>query len=187
MCPDSLILSAYLDGEVPEKWAKEIGKHISTCAVCRVRMADFHTVTRSLREEKDPDFHEVMSRVWHRLEIYHKNRGDDLVPFWKRRIPVPIPMLATAAVLVLILAFTLGFNTVQSIAGKSAERKPAYSENEVSLSVDIQDFEKILRFLEQQDSIKPNVIYLPVLPKNSEFFKGEPAILRAADFKLRQP
>lgn len=80
-CPFAEEVSAYFDGELPSEERARIEAHLETCATCREMLADFRELRATLRP---------------------------VVPLWRRRVAVPLPV-AAMLVLALILAPFVAF------------------------------------------------------------------------------
>lgn len=86
-------VSAWHDGELSDTDAVRIAAHVAQCASCTALVADFDAVRRSVRALRD-------------LRV-----SGVAVPFWRRRIAIPLPIAATLAILfvsALFIAFHRG-------------------------------------------------------------------------------
>lgn len=77
-CPFAEDVSAYFDGEVTAEERARVEAHLETCASCRAMLADF----RDLRAA----FHPV-------------------VPLWRRRVAIPLPVAAVLALALCLAPF----------------------------------------------------------------------------------
>lgn len=51
MCPDSQLLSIYLDGELPSPWKEKMETHLSKCNECREKLVNFRQLRELLKKE----------------------------------------------------------------------------------------------------------------------------------------
>lgn len=106
MCPDQDVLSAYLDGELPDRWRTTVDHHVQGCAACAARLAGLRTLSGLLAADDVPGLDPAMSRVRAVLGAVPR-------PFragrW-RLITVPMPLAVAAAALVMILGGALVFS-----------------------------------------------------------------------------
>ena len=105
------VLSAFLDGEEtdPGQLAAALAR-----PGAREALLDFVELRAGVRDMQDrprPAFYESMSQA---LE------ARDRVPWWRRIVPVPIPVFATAAVMLLVAVLWIGLQG----PGPAAERPP---------------------------------------------------------------
>jgi anti-sigma factor RsiW len=175
MCPDSRVLSVYFDGELPDPWKKRLEDHLSSCSLCREKIALYGSV----REQDDGRLREAEAeareRVWNRLSGRVSAEGPSL---WRRSVSVPLPVAAALALAVLALVFVRG-------------RGPAAPESALAagISVDLPGIvpaagiNGALQYLGNEDSAGFVIIRLP---ENRNFTSsGEPAILKAAEYARR--
>ncbi|HUW41076.1 MAG TPA: zf-HC2 domain-containing protein [Rectinemataceae bacterium] len=132
MCPDRELLSAYVDGEVPEPWNGRLEGHIADCEACAKAVDGFRALSARIRSAGAEGFDEsaALSRMRARMEAALSARGEPALPhrsaaprhsaeFWRRRVALPLPAAAAAAVAVIaLLALTLSgsFTTLRSAA-----------------------------------------------------------------------
>ncbi len=121
MCPDRDLLSAYVDGEVPEPWNGRLKNHIADCGACTRAVEGFRALSGRIRAVGVAEFDEsaALSRMRAGMEAALAAHGEPAVrvsssapghsaEFWRRRIALPLPAAAAAAVaLVALLALTL--------------------------------------------------------------------------------
>ena len=51
MCPENEILSAYIDGEVPFPWNKQIEEHLASCKTCKQKVESYKKVQMQLLKD----------------------------------------------------------------------------------------------------------------------------------------
>ena len=180
MCPDKQTLSAYLDGELGSRWSEFVENHLTGCLKCREVVEGFERVHQRLLELGLPEQYVSKIRVWSRLELYRQNRRLQSLPLWKRRLDLPLPLVAGVFALVAVLGFSLFLSLTGESVGTMKITKAPSGITEVQVAAPIQDLERLLSSLEKQDSSREIFIQLP---SDSEFFIfSEPVLLRAAEY-----
>ncbi len=103
------LISDQLDGELPEAEARAVHEHLRTCASC----LEFAESCRRVREviQRLP---QPTGAIATRLPQHTVN-----VPWWRRRLSVPVPVAAGIAIL-LIGGWALLLQTADTPAGKSS-------------------------------------------------------------------
>jgi len=176
MCPETLSLSAYYDGELSDVSRKSIGKHLEGCPTCRATLEIFAAQHRYLQSETltPPSDHERLDRFWHYVGKFRFGRYHG-VP---RRIGVPLP-LAVAVILALIVA--TGFNFViregDSRPGIIVLAPRSTAPTLVTFSITPSDLESFLSILEGETSGNDITYTLPEGIPVSHF--GDPMIIRS--------
>ena len=183
MCPELRTLSAYLDGETSFHLAESLRIHLRECPQCQARLERLKSVKQQLAKVEHFDDRYSKARVWARLKDSSARGPEDRVALWRRRVNLPLPLVALAAGLFVLLGFTL----VMTVASPDMRMMKITTEpsgiTEVQVAAPIRDLEKILQYLENQETKKESIIQLP---EGSEFFVlGEPVLLRAKDLTLK--
>ncbi|MFP4067675.1 MAG: anti-sigma factor family protein, partial [Spirochaetaceae bacterium] len=93
-------ISAYLDGELPADAAREVERRLEADITTREELEHLRRLRRTLHDAEEPDFHAGHERVWMSLE----DRLGLKPPLWRRRVSLPYPAVAAAAVAVFALA-----------------------------------------------------------------------------------
>jgi anti-sigma factor RsiW len=209
MCPDPQILSVYMDGELPSPWKEKMENHLSECPACKEKFNNFLKLQEALKksthqertivelnERAQPEQalseHEITEKakekIWHRLESRQRFRSRTSV--WQRRLSIPLPVAAAAAVILVLFAavwLRIGQIDKNNAAYASYNEEPAtvfIASDEEPDIMPVADINTILQLLGANDS---NIIILQ-LPETNNFTRsGEPAIIRAADYTRRQP
>ena len=181
MCPDKQILSSFVDGELAGRWETVIEKHVFNCSRCREIVDRYHAIDKQLASLTTPNLSQSKSRVWQLLVAAREELILSTPPFWRRRISVPVPALAAAFTLVLVLGFALFFNLYRNGLSTMKITTEPSGLTEVQVAAPIQDMERLLAALESQTG---NTEVLIQLPEDSEFLVfSEPVLLKAADYR----
>ncbi len=183
MCPDTELLSAYYDEELDRVWETRIAEHVSQCAACQARLAHFSDLTSHLRDLENFDMQASMTRSW---EVIQAATGKRTVALWKRKIAVPVPVLAAAAaVLVCVFGISIYFNVSGSPARQSAAPIAMQPQTEMSpVDFQVNNLNDLLNYLNSKD-LGTNVTIQ--LPKGvDQLSVGKPQLIRAADFNRGQ-
>lgn len=211
MCPDPQLLSIYLDGELPSPWKEKMQEHFTQCSECKakhdnyMRLRELFKKDLSVRRtyverivDKNPacavssertyteaEMQELAKeRVWQKIKSKHLFRRR--FGLTRRRLSVPLPVAAAAAV-ILLLATAVWFRIANS-PGQQTESSNFILAAEERIEgipgfVPAADMNGVLQYLTPDST---NIIILQ-LPESTNFFRsGEPAIIRAADFSRNQ-
>jgi len=177
MCPETLSLSAYYDGELNDVSKQSIEKHLEGCPTCRATLEIFAAQHRYLQSENltPPSSPGRLNRFWHyvgttRFGRYHKG---------PKRIGIPLP-LAVAVILALLVA--TGFNFVtregDSRPGIIVLSPRSAAPTLVTFSITPSELESFLSVLEGETSGDDVIYKLPEGIPVSHF--GDPMIVRSA-------
>lgn len=195
MCPDSELLSVFLDGELPSPWDKRMEKHLSICSECTEQLNILKGIkNQMLQEAKSIDPSEAMARISQRLEnlphrtseganwpsrlkTHLKTHLPNIAPLF-RPIHVPLPLVALTAVLI----FVMGLSLFQNTQGSLSSNQTIATEQSNMPAMDIPS---VLKYLEGRDAGQR--IMVIQLPETSTFSPlGEPAFIKAADYSSRK-
>jgi hypothetical protein len=179
MCPDLATLSALVDGEVEDPWKSRIGRHLDQCAACRRRVEELLQLGGLLREDREPDLRDSMARLGSRLALIGLKRARR-VPLWRRRVVVPLPAAAVAALLMLFLGMSTLVLSFRPDHRSMSIRTQPNGPTEVKISAPIQELEQLLHALDRNASKQELLIRLPDEPRF--LLVGEPQFVREADY-----
>lgn len=180
MCPGGEILSAYLDDEIGAQWNQRIEEHIKRCKSCQTVLEELLMAKQRLQEDKEPDYRSSLKRFKQSLRDIWLKPLLPKVPFWKRRVALPYPVAAIAAVLILFMATSMIFLSSRSQIRRMSIKKEPSGTTEIQVAAPIEDLEVLLKSLDKQ-SLKREIII--TLPEESKFIIiGEPRMLREAEF-----
>lgn len=107
-------VSALVDGELEGQEAQSLREHLTVCAACRQAESDFLLLRRQIQSYRSRAPHVAAER--HALA---RLLGAEHVPFWKRRIALPVPALA------LLMLAVLALGVWMLAARRQRERTPA--------------------------------------------------------------
>lgn len=190
MCYDKITLSAFSDGELEIGKRREIEAHLQTCRRCNSIVIEYqrlHEILSVPEEDQSEEFTIREHNSWNRLQtrIRREKLGTG-VPFWRRRILVPLPLaggvLFAVGILIAALIITpsvlLPDDTATVIAQQvNPEVEAVYNGGDHSLA----ELEKLVQFL----SVQGAAIEVRIeLPSTSHFeVIGEPQLIKAADYR----
>jgi anti-sigma factor RsiW len=171
-CPAGDTLSAFVDGELQAPWEQAIARHAETCPACRQRVVRFQRLRERLANDVAPA--PRLSPPW------QQPPRPKPVPFWKRRIALPLPAAAAAGLAILALGVALTVVAGRADLPWMRIRHAPTGAMEVIVAAPIKDLEQLLRNLDQPPQSTGLVIQLPA---NSPLIMvGEPQLVREADY-----
>lgn len=108
MCPERVLLSPYVDGELDLRKAQRVEAHVAECDRCRLRLRAYQRVSHALLESHEPDVHAAGDRVWRRLDLVVQAARRQ-ASFWTRgvRVTAPVAVAAVVGVTLLITSVAL--------------------------------------------------------------------------------
>ena len=216
MCPEPQLLSIYIDGELPSPWKEKMESHLRDCSICRDKLKNllhmqelFKKETSQRRvyvEKTEPgapeEFalseHELMEKskekIWRRLESDHRFLRGELTHrnirsynMLKRRVSIPIPAAAAAAIVIALLtAFWVNRGSAASNGFAYQSIDPdrtgfiLAAEEEIPSIMPAGDINSVLQYL----GVDRSEVIILQLPESRNFSRsGEPAIIRSADYR----
>ncbi|MFW5742656.1 MAG: anti-sigma factor family protein [Spirochaetota bacterium] len=178
MRPDRAFLSAYLDGEVPERFVGEIEAAIEHDPEVRADYEELRGLRSLLARELPVDVAASATRSWAVVQerIGDKEPQRDV---WHRRVSLPLPVLAAAATVLLALVGVLAWALIP--AGAPGDDALARGNDvDVTIRVDGSNVEHVLRWLVDQNKLGEVNIELP--EQRFEII-GEPALVKPARYE----
>ena len=127
MCIDSQMLSAYLDGELPEPYRTQVEEHLEHCAACRKHLEDMKALDERIRSAEFPE--ELMMRNKDRIFSTLDSKyfeGGKKVSFIRRRLEISLPSLITAAAAVVFI-FIGGFMFFGTSSEQTEDILPSFA------------------------------------------------------------
>ncbi|MDR2729721.1 MAG: zf-HC2 domain-containing protein [Treponema sp.] len=204
MCPDTQLLSIYIDGELPSPWKEKLETHLQQCSSCSKKLFGYRQLRETVRN--DPEFasiEEARDKIWLNLSSHFKvpdnreypgsrnsgsftfnrfNRAKMSRPFWQNHVSIPLPAAAAAVILLLFAVFWL--------RGESKAGLKPDANSSVVLAADEApgiipaDMSSVLKYLDTEGA---DILILR-LPESRKFMNsGEPAIINAVDYSRRYP
>jgi anti-sigma factor RsiW len=197
MCPDTELLSAYFDGEIPEPWKGRMEAHIGACPDCKRALDGFSGLRRGFAADlSSAKLEESGARVLGRLdsELPRAARRRSREGWWTKSVRLPLPLaaaavLAIAAVPALTVVASLGKPRGPSLAAATAAPasqvaqatvvdSSAYrSIDAMEVPTDIQDIDSLLRYLDSQQLPVTISVELPAGRRYG--YAGPPEIIKA--------
>lgn len=178
MRPDRMVLSAYLDGEVPERFVPDIEAAIAVDAEVRREYEELLWLRQRLDTDPPVDIGESARRS--RLAIEARLRSAPArMPVWRRTVSLPLPALAAAALVVIALAGVILWSL---LPGGRPSRNPLArgSDVDVTIRVDGSNMEHVLQWLVDQNKLGEVNIQLP---EQRFQIVGEPVLLKPARYE----
>jgi len=199
MCPDPQLLSIYMDGELPSPWKEKLESHLAECSMCREKLENLKGLFNKIDAlEEQKLMEETKDKIWRKLQlrrqmgtIRRRSRvyGNSV---WQRKISVPLPAAAAAAIVVMFMVALWGrsgsvnnngFASLPVDPSEKVNYTLAAQEEEIPNIIPAADMGNVLQYL---GSDRAEIIILQ-LPENSNFFRvGDPAMVRAADYNTRR-
>ncbi|GHU98086.1 hypothetical protein FACS189483_05650 [Spirochaetia bacterium] len=199
MCPDRQILSVYFDHELPSPWKEQLEAHLERCPACREKLDQFGALSRHIGGNARPGeareaelaarVETAQERVWRnisapaiggQIDSTVKARGG--YRLWNRSITVPVPALAAAAaLLVLVFSAVLVFSPRGTADGQeTAEATMAAGMSpDMPAIIPVSDMSGLLQYLGEDTGD----IVIIRLPESRNFMSdGKPTIIKASDY-----
>ncbi len=176
MRPDARILSAYLDGEVPQRFATEIEASLQRDPGLRAEYEALVALRARLNVDVPFDIAESSRRSWTEIVRRIPDRRKDL---WHRRVAVPLPLFAAAAAIVLVLGGALLWMQLAQPDGTT----PAIARGgdiDLTISVGGEEMERLLQWLVDKNMLGEVNIQLP---EQRFQIVGEPVFVRPAQYE----
>ncbi|MFP4383014.1 MAG: anti-sigma factor family protein [Spirochaetia bacterium] len=173
MCLDNELISAYMDGEVPQPWKDKIKDHLADCSGCRHKAEKYRQVdalislSNQISEDRVAASKASVKAKIHGQLKYAKWESKSV---WNKTVSVPIPVAAAAVILMLMLA---GFLT---LVGVSGTKSPHLGDN-LNITLNPEDVEILLKALQTHEG--EIVIELPEEPQFR--YLSEPELIKASD------
>ena len=167
MCPDLPTISAYYDGELGTRAAREVEEHLDHCTECSELLEFCESLSGRLASE-----HPVVSES----DVLHSKRhiavrslvsGARALRMRELVVPAPVAAVAAAVIIMLSIGLLVTFNrTPDSLVADSAEPT---------------GFQQIFELLDHQAQASPIVFELPATANLR--LVSEPTLIRAAEYR----
>lgn len=108
MCPESALLSSYVDNELGPGAARRVERHVGECRSCRELLRAYQAVSHTLLESREPDVSAAGDRIWRRLDSV-RGALRRQASFWTRgvRVPAPVAVALMAGVTLIITSMAM--------------------------------------------------------------------------------
>jgi anti-sigma factor RsiW len=183
------MLSLYFDGELPSPWKEKLEAHLKECPRCGDRLVEYKGLSKTLGaalfclndgtvlRENHPSEDAAKVRVWQRLCGMDQAVPTAPARFWTRSVPVPLPLVAAfAAALILGFGFFFVKSPVQAVPPDSS-----LAALNMQTLAPVSDLNGLVQYLGNEDS--PDIVIIRLPESRSFISSGEPAIIRAADYR----
>jgi anti-sigma factor RsiW len=179
MRPDDLLLSAYLDGEVPEKYVSEIEDSIETDPGTRARLDALKALRDKLHAVPVPAMEERMVLAYASIARRASVNPRSPVGFRWKQIQLPLPAVAAAAVALVAIAAVAIWSLMPRTPASAPDYLAQGKDVDVTIRVDDADMERVLQWLVDQQMLGEVSIQLP----EQQFeIVGDPVLLKPDDY-----
>jgi len=200
MCPDRQIISLYFDRELPSPWKEKMAAHLESCQLCWAVLAGYRNLGAKLGKLQDQAVETAQDRVWKKItapeliiagkpgrfssEKTLSRRLKSAKKVWNRRVTLPLPAAAAAALAVFIAFFAVfgirGGNQPQHLAPHPMAAMSIDIGFDDYAMIPIHDMTDVIRYLSVQDTADFMIIRLP---EHRNFSRvGQPTLINAADY-----
>jgi len=194
MCPDPQLLSIYMDGELPSPWKEKLETHLAQCSGCREKYEKYLNLRKLIAADANSEFindeqtsdssgiqvtSSVKDRVWQNMASRRNFKPHSGI--WYRRLSIPLPAAAAAAIILAFLAvFLFRGNQTNQLNEPSVKANIILAaEEEIPGIIPAADMSGVLQYLGADGA---DILILR-LPESRNFLRsGDPAIIRAADY-----
>lgn len=130
ICPDKIVFSEYVDGELPKPWSEKLKTHIDECSSCNSSYCAYKKISDSMKLagqeatetfDYNASFEKLKVKLNQRLAEKKLDVSDNLSekPFWLKSIKLPIPALAVAMLLFIFLpAFVFFASSTKNVTNQ---------------------------------------------------------------------
>ncbi len=203
MCPKNDLLCAWLDGEIGSPWDAAIAAHLETCARCRAKVDGWRAVSGRLLREEAPMIEEAARRVRQRIDLTIEERAeraepalaavpaafaaapgagrsDDRLPFFRRQVLLPVPVLAGGLAAMFVLVASLFFFVGRSGSELLETRAELENLKTIHVQYSVQDRNQLLGLMNSAN-FNQDVVF--ELPDNNAFRVGQPEVIYVKERK----
>jgi len=195
---DPQLLSLYIDEELPSPWKEKLEAHLERCSKCKEKLESYKKLQGKLfNPVSEQDLAaKAREKVWQNLQTARPD--GQMKPshaantglwrrrsFWQQKLTIPIPAAAAAviiAVLAMLFAFTASSGNKNNLTNHFADTDRA---NIILAAEEIPVFPAVdLNSVFQYLISESTEIIILQLPESRSFHRtGDPAIIRAADYR----
>lgn len=167
-------LSSYLDNELDDVTAGIVKRRLENDEEAAKRYGQFARLREHLSTPVAGEG-EAREKVFLRLERHVPQHPT----VWQRRVDVPLPALAAAAVMLLAVGVVALRGLVVPVASPGVAEIPSPPDVDLTITVDQLDMQEMLDWLNRRDMLDQVTIELPDSPTFR--LRGEPALIRASE------
>jgi anti-sigma factor RsiW len=172
-----MVLSAYIDGEVPERFVADIEEALQSYPDVRAQYDEMVALRRRLHADSPLDVSDSARRSWKSLEA-RIGQVEPRRDVWHRRISVPLPAVAAAAAIVVALAAAILWSVLPA-ADEGTDGFAQANDVQVTIRVDPSHMEHVLQWLVDKNMLSEVSIQLP----EQQFqIVGEPVFVKPAAY-----
>lgn len=115
ICPDKVVISEYIDGQLPSPWDEKLKTHLAECEECSAyyqKHKKYSEVLSGMGREVVENFDYDLSLKKLNAKLYSKKAIEKDFEttdksFWQKTVRLPVPIIAAAALIMIFLpAFT---------------------------------------------------------------------------------
>lgn len=171
MCPNSNLLSAYFDGELPKKYEDQVTDHIAGCEACareikkisllQQRLAEGAYISKQMQERK--------TAAWKNIERRLLSRSKS--PIIYRYVRLPLPAAAVLLVLFVVSGMGVAYLSMQN----------SYNSDAIAEIPDFTSMEELIGYLESNQHTQTMEMKLPEDPVF--LFMSGPTLIPESDYK----
>lgn len=111
ICPDKIVISEYVDGQLPSPWDEKLKTHLAECEECRSyyeKHKQYSEVLRGMGREVVEGFDynlslQKLNAKLHSKKAFEKDIETTDKSFWQKTVRMPIPIIAAAALIMVFL------------------------------------------------------------------------------------
>jgi len=175
MRPDDVLLSALLDGEIPEHFRAEIEASIESDPASSARLQQLKRLRVILHNQDAPELEFRMAESFASIRRRVSVQARVGARFRWRQVQVPLPAIAAAAFVVLALAAVLVWSVLPKTPASASDYLAEGKDVDVTIRVDDADMERVLQWLADKEMLGEISIQLP----EQQFrIVGEPVLLK---------
>ena len=174
------LLSAYIDGELNDGDRESLELRLKSDADLREELQRYQRIRTFLHDEPIVDVDACKQKCWQSLMA----RAEPRPRFWQRRLSVPMPFAAAAAITVFALSAVLSVNMFSSAPRQFA---PMAVEADMDMSFQVVErsreasLQQMFLELQSRSADEPMTIALPA--GHSFDLNGDPQVLRGSDLR----
>jgi predicted anti-sigma-YlaC factor YlaD len=184
MCPDRNLISAFLDGEIDPPWDRTIAGHLAGCPRCRALYESLEATRQRLRSEPVANVREPMERV-RRGILSGVLPAAAPPPAWRRRLDVPLPLVAIAAMALVALSVGLAIALSRNGMGYIRVTRAPAGGAEYQFAV---PYDKVEALLKSVGGAAANSDAVMTIPKDVKLVPvGTPRMGTEAEYPRKKP